>query len=1779
MTKTKADVKLIKTLNSSRLGARQTMDVENANNESPKPEPHQFEQQHAVHPQSSGEKKKVNRAPSPARPKDVPGWSLVKSRGGGTTSFHVKTGLLHLGSRASRRSPGNSKDSKPEKHKQAARTPSTGTGAHKTGCSKSGKSARRKISDASNASDDLSKDSGCALGKLSPTDSSSEISDCASEENKLSTDALSSDTESSNRGGRGVAERTGEQSAKTPIETERRLCLGVGTADGEEGISPADERSTASLDSRLHISTSLAFSDLTEEFMDGMQEEFVREIEELRSENDYLKDEIEELRSEMLEMRDMYMEEDVYQLQDLRQQLDQANKTCRILQYRLRKAERRSLRVAQTGQVDGELIRGLEQDVKVAKDVSIRLHNELEAVEKKRCKLEQENEELLQKVLDLEVAKQVLQTEFDKTKENSLKKRGVRSVGKTDKKPSPQEDSADLKCQLHFAKEESALMCKKLTKMAKDNESMKEELVKYRSLYGDLDSSLSIEEVADSPHSREAELKVHLKLVEEEANILSRRIVELEVENRGLRAEMDDMKCQGDREHGGHLLLASTNYGENGESIIELKRHLQFVEEEADLLRRSLLELEEQNKMLMNDLNKYKSDHDLDTTMSEDSCSVISEPSQEELITAKLQIGELSGKVKKLQYENRVLLSNLQRCDLASYHSTRLAMETDAEAGDSAECVPTTFRREGPIGGENDSGENREQKNRIKGNHNRDTYEMCAPEILRGKDYDDLIAIKDQASLVTKAIEMLMSESNGFMSFSKLCPNVESTDPNLSENLERNECNIDTKFFNALNMRLSALQRELSIFMEKVDTLGDSLREQTEAIVPYSLLTEPQDSLADVPRKELGSDQKQPEFRGQMEREIAGHIQGPQDIYLNGITEDHNNESDQDAKVNRWGEQDILSIERPSEQIKELQSLLYEAKESIQILQEQLSQERQKYREDVECFAQRITQLKEEQQKALVRRDFEFQSLSLQTRLEQKFWSQERNLIVQESQQVKKNILLLNLKLRWFLKQWRLGKKLDNEEQGFLEVKSVKDLYMLIHQEDLASHQVDNKTVTADDPSQNSLVLERTNNIPEKSCKQVSELSSSFADLKEAVRDMCMELQEERRSSQELTQQFAKAKAAWEVERTELKCSISQLDCKASKPNLEKAPPELKATLKREREEHQHLLADSYAAVMDLTKQLQISEKNWSREKLELLERFSQEQSQWEQCIRDSQNKLNQASPEKITEKETSSEAETKGTNLQRTKSVSSMSEFESLLDSSPFIPSHPHNDSNRDDSKAQPGVPEISSNISDMADLNEKNWKYLTNEKALIEKADPFKTWDCSTTMKSFSGHDQSLANMQRSYTAPDKTGIRIYYSPPVARRMDGSLSQGTNDGKMMVEPGYLFTMAKPKDLEKSENPLESTYSRWLCNFSKQHRDLLESSSVSHSVVASGGLPSSFHSLEISGNMSDDMKEMTNCVRQAIRSSSLERKSKDTASQTILVSTTATQTTQFVSIGLQTDGPRSSLHTKSWSPRNSSLMSARSRQISTSLEKVHNRIERPCCSPKYGSPKLQRKLTTSSSKLDSTKDRSLWNLHHRGHSGSAWARSTTTRDSPVLSGLNDGLSSLFNVVEHNGSTESLWKGVTQEAKTKTEVPKYGIVQEFFRNVCGRVQTPTASMERQHRDVTIDDGCKKLDYNSSTLVSSLSGTQTDAVSKIVSKRILKQNTKDDQSQNTKDSATRDISLNSSIALEDVACDCTSQSLTSCFSRSARSVTRHSPAQCNARTSDPCAAEDKTDGSE
>lgn len=1593
------------------------------------------------------EKKKLNRAPSPARPKDLTGWSLSKARRPSPVSLNV----IPPGPRRPLPSPGTKKQTAP-----AARTGGRSKGPATPGIRRG-------------------------------TDSSSEGS-CASEENSSS---------------RGSSE--------------------------EGGVSAAS--------SRLPLSTSMAFSDLTEDLLDGGTETLLREMEELRSENDYLKDEIEELRSEMLEMRDVYMEEDVYQLQELRQQLEQVHKTCRILQYRLKKAERRGLRVAQTGHVDSELISTLEQDVKVSKDVSVRLHNELESVEKKRIKLEEENEELRQRLIETDLGKQVLQNEMEKLKENSLKRR---RSGKLDKKPSPQDDNADLKCQLHFAKEESTLMCKKLSKLAKENDTMKDDLVKYRSMYGDLDSSLSVD-LANSPHSREAELKSHLKIVEEEANILSRRTVELEVENRGLRAEMDEMKVHADREHLGQDSRFAFPAGESGDNFVELRRHLQFVEEEADLLRRSMMELEDQNKLLMNELNKYKSDHDLDITLSEDSCSVISEPSQEELATAKMQISELSGKVKKLQYENRVLLSNLQRYDLASCQTTKPLMETDAEAGDSAQCVPTSLWREGPIGGETDPLDSKERagKGILK---SPDVCNNSPSRLAKIKDLESLFGIKAQVEIISKAIEVLTSDANGFPSGIKLCTDNDCGDLLLTEAFDNSEVTSDSKLVNAVLSRLVVLQPQLNCFSKKVDAFGESCKGPLDSLSLLPDTTCPGTS-KDSSRKENCSSLQQPECRNCREKELTCWEKTENDHHFDQ-TKGHKSYQPEDN-------------ESYAAEIKDLQLVLSDANETMQGLQEQLSQERQLRKEDEDVFNQKIAQLKEDHQKLLLRREFELQSLGLQRRLEQKFWSQEKNVLVQEMQQFKQSFFLTFMKLKWYLQRWRKGKILQSDGEDFLEVNSVKELYMLIEEEELNLPSCDGETWP-----QNMTI----------------ESMKTLSDVKKILKDLCNELQEERRGMNELQQQFARAKAAWEMERTEFKLESGKL-------GADWASPDIKAALKREREDHQHLLAESYSAVMDLTKQLQVSEKNWAQEKEEMLTRFQEERKQADEGIKELQNKQKEedswvrrgperksgcwkeALNDEMQDKDIDCDIDASGTNLKRTKSVSSMSEFESLLDCSPFIPGQ----TPLDNTGNKQGVKgflasqlltngSVDSDISHCPYMNDKTLSdHLAKDNLGIS------SWDY-TLNKSGNSGELGHKQIQRSYTAPDRTGIRIYYSPPVVRRLDVPLVQN-KEKKPMVEPGFLFTMAKPKDLEKQEKWSGYSYSRWLCNFSKKKRDLLDKDAVEKTQSSVPPFPSSLGDLEISGNMSDDMKEITNCVRQAIRSSSLERKSKSTSSQTVGLSTVGVQTVQMVNVGLQTELPRASLHAKSWSPR-SSLLSTRSKHISTSLDKVHSRIDRPCCSPKFGSPKLQRR---SSSKLDASKDRSLWNLHQNKPSGSAWARSTTTRDSPVLSNHYDGSSSLFNVVDHAGSTESLYKmGIAE--RNKAEAPKYGIVQEFFRNVCGRSgQSSSTGTEKKE----LEDNPKRPDNHDHC--SSSVCHQSYNVSKLLSKKtprhVADEHKSSLTSQVVKDGSSKDPDIISTTATEDYSCNCNSHPVTSCFSRPSRAHSRQSQPRCQLHQ-EPAPSEEK-----
>lgn len=64
------------------------------------------------------------------------------------------------------------------------------------------------------------------------------------------------------------------------------------------------------------------------------------------------------------------------------------------------------------------------------------------------------------------------------------------------------------------------------------------------------------------------------------------------------------------------------------------------------------------------------------------------------------------------------------------------------------------------------------------------------------------------------------------------------------------------------------------------------------------------------------------------------------------------------------------------------------------------------------------------------------------------------------------------------------------------------------------------------------------------------------------------------------------------------------------------------STFRREREEQRRILADTHSTAMDLRCRLEHNERDWSREKAELLERFDMERKGWESQLKDMQKKI-----------------------------------------------------------------------------------------------------------------------------------------------------------------------------------------------------------------------------------------------------------------------------------------------------------------------------------------------------------------------------------------------------------------------------------------------------------------------------------------------------------------------------------------------------------------------------
>ncbi|XP_035174572.1 microtubule cross-linking factor 1 isoform X5 [Oxyura jamaicensis] len=1550
----------------------------------------------------------------------------------------------------------------------------------------------------------------------------------------------------------------------------------------------------------------------------------------------------------MEEMRDSYLEEDVYQLQELRRELDRANKNCRILQYRLRKAEQKSLKVAQTGHVDGELIRSLEQDLKVAKDVSVRLHHELESVEEKRVKAEDENEVLRQQIIEVEVSKQTLQNELDKLKESSLKRRGSREVhkekktltqqnckmellgkyqapGKTQRKVVLQrkEDSADLKCQLQFAKEEAALMRKKMAKLGKEKDELEQELQKYKSIYGDVDSPLPTGEAGGPPSTREAELKLRLKLVEEEANILGRKIVELEVENRGIKAEMEDMRCQYEKEclSRDHISSIPTSpYGDSVESATELRRHLQFVEEEAELLRRSISEIEDHNKQLTNELSKFKFEPGQEPGWLEDAASKCGGPLQEELKSARLQINELSGKVMKLQYENRVLMSNVQRYDLASHLGLRTSSPRDSDAdsdagkkeSDSEEGRPPQPKREGPIGGESDSEEVYEKTSGFGSGKPSEVSDLCSTELMRVKeDTESLINIKREAERLERTVDRLITDTDSLIYDAKVhITSSPSTEQDFKSDEGRGEDKHEPELLDTINSRMKAFRKELQSFLEKVDHIGEGLKEQMEDLSPLPHLTE-------------------------------------SSSFLSTMTS-----MSRDSPIGNLGKELITDF-----------------------------------------------QLEEEHMQTLRRKDLEVQSLTLQNKLEEKTWSQEKSLLHQELRHFKQDTFLLYVKLKWLLKHWRQGKRMEEEGEDILEIEHLEALPEFGIQSEQKADDAEREEEEEDvvfaltDFSQRPTV-ENSDHGPQlqtaellQQQKQASENRKLLNAVKGLLDDFRSELRDDERERHGLQQQYALDKAAWEVEMTELKCHLEQLEGKSENTSGDVGlTSDAKGAFKREREEHKKLLAETHSVVMDLRWQIQHSEKNWNREKVELLDRLDRDRREWERQKKELLRRIEQLQKEvsprrgggflcdqkesnlrpfttqgnlhvprpmgsrsysdsdaiqfddrslsKLKESDRCSatenlfleslsldspdeseehrsrqlerekfftglteEEETHKGNLQRAMSVSSMSEFQRLMDISPFLPEKNLPSSSSKDDITPPLSPD---DLKYIEEFN-KTWDYSStrNHVGATEKppegwaertetgkagndpaSDPFQasSWYLTTsvtmTTNTMTSPEHCQKQPTRSHGVTEKMGVRVFHSPPVVRRFDNSVIAGS-EGKNQVEPDFLFSMTKAMgNVAETKGASSDMFGRWSCDLAKHHKDFLESGlhPIERPICTTVGFASPLHSLEMSKNMSDDMKEVAFSVRNAIRSNSnsAEPQFKDTACQTNGMRTTGTQTTQTISVGLQTEtlrsitsSPHKCLTPKGGStPVSSPSRSIRSRQVTPVIEKVQAKFERTCCSPKYGSPKLQRKILPKS---DQPNNRTLPGTPQKGFSESAWARSTTTRESPVHTTINDGLSSLFNIIDHSPIFhETFQKCPRSSSRSRSAEPRpeLGPVQEPCTNARGRSPSPL----RLGTETQKEDGTEVTSIRQD-LSAPPGYTLTENAARILNKKLLEHALKEERRlpshsppNLSNDNSTGEIVKVDPGSIEELPCSALAPSLEPCFSRPERPANRRPPSR-------------------
>uniref|UniRef100_A0A915PR63 Kinesin motor domain-containing protein n=1 Tax=Setaria digitata TaxID=48799 RepID=A0A915PR63_9BILA len=388
--------------------------------------------------------------------------------------------------------------------------------------------------------------------------------------------------------------------------------------------------------------------------------------DELMEENESLKADIKDLQQEIEEMQDQYREEEIEEFRELQRELEQNAKNCRILQFKLRKSERTREELdvekqhleakdlleasSATGglqatgkQLDAIRIRELESELRIAKEVSVRLHNELETAEEKRYKLEDEVFYMKDKIRELQTQNKWREAR-NRAELQAKKTSADLSVNSTVSDTSKEiqdilEREADLRDQLKFAEEDLRRTQLRLQDVENENEELLRKLARLKT-------------VKRPPMTRsfsEGHAQMQLELAEHEMEHLSTKVERLEKKNIHLSKKIMEME------------LDSKKISENGEIANERVKQFEVppeMQRDISKLMATISELERKN---------------LDLSLQLKQQSEISSSAPTEKFQAELRIEKEHKKI----IENELM--ELKRMMLQSDNQKLISMATKVE--------------------------------------------------------------------------------------------------------------------------------------------------------------------------------------------------------------------------------------------------------------------------------------------------------------------------------------------------------------------------------------------------------------------------------------------------------------------------------------------------------------------------------------------------------------------------------------------------------------------------------------------------------------------------------------------------------------------------------------------------------------------------------------------------------------------------------------------------------------------------------------------------------------------------------------------------------------------------------------------------------------------------------------------------------------------------------------------------------------------------------------------